>query len=69
MAYARESNRENNRENILKVLMKISGENLTGSERPILHPSSAGTTLGPDVSLIRNVAVPPIIVFNCLLLF
>ena len=60
--------RKSDREEILEVLKKMSGENRSGAQLP-KHPALAAGTLGSDVSLVRNVAVPPIIVFNCLLLF
>ena len=50
---------------ILDVLKKISNANRAVAK----YPSLAGDLLGSNVSLVRNVAVPPIIVFNCLLLF
>ena len=64
MACARKSDREE----ILEVLKKMSGGNPTGAKRP-KQPSLAAKTFGSDVRLVSNVAVPPIIVFNCLLLF
>ena len=71
MACARKSDREEileeDREKILQVLKKMSVKNFTDAKPK--HPSEEGTTLGPHVSLVRNVAVPPIIVFNCFLLF
>ena len=53
---------------ILEVLEKISSANCNVAERRN-NPSSAGDSLGSGVSLLRNVAVPPIIVFNCVILF
>ena len=53
---------EGDREEILEVLKKMSGENRKGANQP-KNPSSAVTTLGSNVSLVRTVAVPPIIVF------
>ena len=53
---------------ILEVLEKISKVNRAVA-KPNKLPSLAGNLLGSNVSLVRNVAVPPIIVFNCLLLF
>ena len=32
------------------------------------YPSSDAEFLGPNVSLVRNAAVAPVIVFNCLIL-
>jgi len=32
------------------------------------NPSKAASALGPDVSLVRNVHVPSIISFNCVLI-
>lgn len=59
--------RESDREDILAVLTKLSSANLIGARKR--DPSKEGHKLGPDVSLIRNVAVPPIFAFNRLLLF
>ena len=63
MACAKKSDKET----IVEILKKMSVKNRTGTNAK--HPSSDATSLGSDVSLVRNVAVPPIIVFNCLLLF
>lgn len=64
MACARESDKEE----ILGVLKDTSVKNLKGAKTK--RPSSdAERNLGADVSLFRNVAMPPVIVFNCLLLF
>ena len=54
-------------EKIVKVLKEMSVENCT--DGPTSNPSSAAQTLGSDVSLVRDVAVPPIIAFTCFLLF
>lgn len=60
--------REGDREDILEVLTKLSGVNRIGA-RVRRNPASVAKNLGPDVSLIRNVAVQPIFAFNYLLLF
>lgn len=59
--------REREREDILAILTKPPGVNHIGARAR--NPASEGTKLGADVSLVRNVAVPPIFAFNCLLLF
>lgn len=62
--------RKSDRGVILDVLECIdtSFKNQMGAiqeKRPSEH---AAATFGPHVSLVRNVAVPPIIVFYCLIL-
>lgn len=59
--------REREREDILAILTKPPGVNHIGARAR--NPASEGTKLVADVSLVRNVAVPPIFAFNCVLLF
>jgi len=56
-----ESSRKSDKEIIPEILRKPSGEDYTGSKLTPKHPSTAATTLGANVSLVRNVHVPPII--------
>lgn len=56
MASSSKSNKD-----ILDILGKLSGEDCTGVKRVAKHPSTAATSFGPDVSLVRNVHVPSII--------
>jgi len=58
MACARESDR--------KKVSDVLKKTLVGNPK---HPSPAAETLGSDVSLVRDVVVPSIIAFTCLLLF
>ena len=59
--------RERDKKDILAALKKLSSANSIGARERAA--SAEGHELGPDVSLIRNVAVLPIFAFNRLLLF
>lgn len=61
--------RKSDNEGIREVLKKTYNKNHMGSIQTKNPSKDAATTFGPNVSLARNVAVPPIVVFTCLILF